>query len=142
MGYKLEGGSSRTWKQVGGSAVGFQHVAADPGRLARSRVLVYASLRHGGDAEPWPRPKDRGMPERRWRVATGGGRGLFLIEVDDGLGFRPATTAEVDAALRQRELFGAADYPAMEVGQDARSGVGPRNQRTPLPAGLDGRGEE
>ena len=38
------------------------------------------------------------MPERRWRVATGGGRGLFLIEVDDGLGFRPATTAEVDAA--------------------------------------------
>ena len=86
--------------------------------------------------------EDRGMPDRRWRVTTGGGRGLFLIEVDDGLGFRPATTAEVDAALRQRELFGAADYPAMEVGQDARSGVGPRNQRTPLPAGLDGRGEE
>ena len=69
------------------------------------------------------------MPERRWRVATGGGRGLFLIEVDDGLGFRPATTAEVDAALRQRELFGAADYPAMEVDRDARSGVGPRNQQ-------------
>ena len=97
---------------------------------------------HGDDAEPRSRPKDRGMPERRWRVATGPGRGLFLIEVDDGLGFRPATTAEVDAALRQRELFGAADYPAMEVGQDARSGVGPRNQRTPLPAGLDGREEE
>ena len=34
------------------------------------------------------------------------------------------------------------DYPTMEVGQDARSGVGPRNQRTPLPAGLDGHGEE
>ena len=33
-------------------------------------------------------------------------------------------------------------YPAMEVGRDPRSGVGPRNQRTPLPAGLYGRGEE
>ena len=82
--------------------------------------------------------EDRGMPERRWRVTTGGGRGLFQIDVDDGRGFRPATTAEVDAALRQRELFGAADHPAMEVGRDARSGVGPRNQ----PAGLDGREEE
>ena len=28
------------------------------------------------------------MPERRWRVATGGGRGRFLIDVDDGHGFR------------------------------------------------------
>ena len=52
------------------------------------------------------------MPERRWRVANGGGRGRFVIDVDDGHGFRPATTPEVDAALRQRELFGAADYPA------------------------------
>ena len=51
------------------------------------------------------------MPERRWRVA-GRGRGLFAIEVDDGGGFRPATAAEVDAALRQRELFGAAEYPS------------------------------
>ena len=51
------------------------------------------------------------MPERRWRVANGGGRGRFVIDVDDGRGFRPATTPEVDAALRQRELFGAADYP-------------------------------
>ena len=59
--------------------------------------------------------EDRGMPERRWRVTTGGGRGLFQIDIDDGRGFRPATTAEVDAALRQRELFGAADHPAMEV---------------------------
>ena len=49
------------------------------------------------------------MPERRWRVANGGG---LVIDVDDGRGFRPATTPEVDAALRQRELFGAADYPA------------------------------
>ena len=73
------------------------------------------------------------MPERRWRVATGSSPGLFRIDVDDGHGFRPATTHEVDAALRQRELFGAADYPAMEIGRDA----GP----TPLPTGLDEREE-
>ena len=60
------------------------------------------------------------MPERRWRVATGGGRGRFLIDVDDGHGFRPATTPEVDSALRQRELFGAADYPDRDLGHDAR----------------------
>ena len=59
-----------------------------------------------------------GMTERRWRVSTGPGRGLFLIEVDDGQGFRPATAVEVDAALRQRELFGAADYPARNVSHD------------------------
>ena len=34
-------------------------------------------------------------------------RGLFAIELDDGGSFRAAaTTAEVDATLRQRELFG------------------------------------
>ena len=38
------------------------------------------------------------------------------IEVDDGGGFRAATTAEVDAALRQRELFGAAEYTVRHVG--------------------------
>ena len=62
------------------------------------------------------------MPERRWRV-LGGGRGLFAIEVDDGGGFRAATTAEVDAALRQRELFGAADYPVQRVSPDDRDDV-------------------
>ena len=79
------------------------------------------------------------MPKRRWRVTAGPRRGLFLIEVDDG---RPATTAEVDSVLRQRELFGAADYPASHVGHDARPGGGPPNQRTPLPAGFDERGDE
>ena len=49
------------------------------------------------------------MPERGWRV-IGRGRGLFAIEVDAGGGFRAATTAEVDAARRQRELFKAAAY--------------------------------
>ena len=74
------------------------------------------------------------MPERRWRVATGGGRGRFLIDVDDGHGFRPATTPEVDAALRQRELFGAADYPA--YGRNTPSDGRPQD---PRPAGLDER---
>ena len=70
------------------------------------------------------------MPERRWRVTAGPRCGLFLIEVHDGRGFRPATTAEVDSALRQRELFGAADYPASDVGH------------TPPPNGLDEGGDE
>ena len=74
-------------------------------------------------------------------MTTGPHRGLFQIDIDDGQGFRPATTAEVDAALRQRELFGAADLPRRDGrrGRDARSGGGPPNQRTPLPPGLDGR---
>ena len=97
----------------------------------------------GNDAGPRSRPKTEGMPERRWRVTTEPRSGLFLIDIDDGQGFRPATTAEVDTALRQRELFGAADYPAaIEVDRDVRSGGGPPNQRTPLPAGLDGREED
>ena len=63
------------------------------------------------------------MPEHRWRVA-GRGRGLFAIEVDDGGGFRAATTTEVDAALRQRELFGAAaEYSVRYVGSDDRDAV-------------------
>ncbi len=61
------------------------------------------------------------MPERRWRM-IGRGRGLFAIEVDDGGGFRPAKTVEVDAALRQRELFGAADYPVQRVDAAERAG--------------------
>ena len=61
------------------------------------------------------------MPERRWRV-RGHGRGLFAIE-DDGDGFRAATMAEVDAALRQRTLFGAAEYPVRHVGLDDRDDV-------------------
>ena len=62
------------------------------------------------------------MPERRWRV-VGRGRGLFAIKVDDGGGFCAATTAEVDAALRQRELFWAAEYPVRYVGSDDRDDV-------------------
>ena len=74
------------------------------------------------------------MPERRWRVANGGGRGRFVIHVDDGRGFRPATTPEVDAALRQRELFGAADYPA-----DGRNPPSAGRPTAPRPAGRDER---
>ena len=83
------------------------------------------------------------MTERRWRVNTGTGRpGLFLIEVDDGRGFRPATVVEIDSALRQRELFGAADYPAPDLGHDDGPGGAPPNQTTPPPAGLDRREDE
>ena len=62
------------------------------------------------------------MPERRWRV-FGRDRGLFVIDVDDGGGFRTATPAEVDAALQQRELFGAAEYSVQHVGSDDRDDV-------------------
>ena len=96
-----------------------------------SGVLVYASRRRGR-CRAAVAAEDRGMPERRWRVATGPRRGLFQIDIDDGQGFRPATTAEVDAALRQRELFGAADHPTMEVGRDPRLGT-PRTPRRRRP---------
>ena len=79
--------------------------------------------------------------ERRWRVSTGPGRGLFRIEVDGGNGFRPATAAEVDSALRQRELFGAADYPARNLGHARPAGGSPNQPAAPL-AGLDGREDE
>ena len=62
------------------------------------------------------------MPERRWRV-LGRGCGLFAIEVDDGGGFRAPTATEVDAALRQRELFGAAEYPVRRAQPDDRDDV-------------------
>ncbi len=62
------------------------------------------------------------MPEHRWRV-LGRGRGLFGVEVDDGGGFRAATTVEVDAALRQRELFGAAVRSVPHVGSDGRDDI-------------------
>ena len=42
--------------------------------------------------------------------------------LDDGGGFRAATPAEVDAALRQRELFGAVEYPVQRIGPDDRAG--------------------
>ena len=60
---------------------------------------------------------------RRWRVVGRAAVGLFAIEVDDGSGFRPATAVEVDAALRQRELFGAAEYPVQRVRADDRDDV-------------------
>ena len=60
---------------------------------------------------------------------TARGRGLFAIEVDAGGGFRAATAAEVDAALQQRELFGAAEYPTCRNRPHARSGGGQRAGR-------------
>ena len=52
------------------------------------------------------------LPARR--IVRGEAAGVFLIEIDPGGGFRPATVVEVDSALRQRELFGAADGGAGE----------------------------
>ena len=55
-------------------------------------------------------------------ACSGAAAGLFAIEVDDDGGFRAATAAEVDAALRQRELFGAVEYPVQRVGSNDRAG--------------------
>ena len=67
------------------------------------------------------RGMNRAMPERRWRINRLG-RSLFEIAVDDGDGFRPATTEEVDTALRQRELFGAAESPVDRTGEQTPAG--------------------
>ena len=61
------------------------------------------------------------MPERR-RCVMGRGRRLFAIEVDDGGAFRAATAAEREAALRHRELFGAAEHPVQHVDAAQRAG--------------------
>ena len=61
------------------------------------------------------------MPERR-RCAMGRGRRLFAIEVDDRGAFCAATAAEVDAALRQREPFGAAEHLVQHVDAAQRAG--------------------
>ena len=48
----------------------------------------------------------------RWRVMATPVAGVVRIEVDMGHGFRAATIAEIDQALRQLPLFGAADAGA------------------------------
>ena len=45
----------------------------------------------------------------RWRVLATDEAGVVRVDVDTGNGFRAATAAEVDQALRQLPLFGAAD---------------------------------
>ena len=45
----------------------------------------------------------------RWNVHPAREPGTVRIEIDTGRGFRPATLAEIDQALRQLQLFGAAD---------------------------------
>lgn len=61
------------------------------------------------------------LPARR--ILKGEAAGVFLIEIDPGGGFRPATVVEVDSALRQRELFGATAAPG-ERSTVERSTVG------------------
>ena len=51
----------------------------------------------------------------RWRVLATDEAGAVRVDVDTGNGFRPATVAEVDQALRQLPLFGAADVGAHEA---------------------------
>ena len=48
----------------------------------------------------------------RWRVLATDEAGVVRVDVDTGNGFRAATVAEVDQALRQLPLFGAADIGA------------------------------
>ena len=47
---------------------------------------------------------------------------LFAIDVDDRGGFC-AATPEAHSALRQPELFGAAEYPVQQVVSDDRDDV-------------------
>ena len=74
-----------------------------------------AGWEHSGGAErqvgtgPGSRSLLGRMPDRRWRV-LGRGRGLFAIEED--------------TALRQRELFGAAEYPVRRAQPDGRGRSG------------------
>ena len=63
------------------------------GRILRE--LIELAERQVGAGRDRDFPLGRMMSERRWRV-TGRGRGLFVIEVDDGDVFRAATAAEVD----------------------------------------------
>ena len=51
----------------------------------------------------------------RWRVLATDEAGVVRVDVDTGNGFRAATAAEVDQALRQLPLFGAADVGAHEA---------------------------
>ena len=48
----------------------------------------------------------------RWRVLATDEAGVVRVHVDTGNGFRAATVAEVDQALRQLPLFGADDVGA------------------------------
>ncbi len=48
----------------------------------------------------------------RWRVLATDEAGVVRVDVDTGNGFRAATVTEVDQALRQLPLFGAADVGA------------------------------
>ena len=63
---------------------------------------------------------------------SGAVTGCSTIEVDDGSGFRRGDEAEVDAALRQRELFGAVEYPVRRVGPEPQAGGRSRDAPTGL----------
>ena len=83
-------------------------------------ILRFAALQLGADAETIHAyaGRQQTVSEHQQRI----GEYLRLRAFDDGGGFRPATTVEVDAALRQRELFGAAEYPVQRVDAAERTG--------------------
>ena len=56
----------------------------------------------------------------RWRVRPASEPGAVHVEIDTGHGFRPATVAEIDQALRQLHLFGAADAGSWGAAAPAR----------------------
>ena len=58
-------------------------------------------------------PKTEIMAIGKWRVRNIE-TGVFRIGVDTGLGFRPATTHEVETGLAQLALFGMGDGEATD----------------------------
>ncbi len=56
----------------------------------------------------------------RWRVRPASEPGTVHVEIDTGRGFRPATVSEIDQALRQLNLFGAADAGGAGVADPPR----------------------
>ena len=79
------------------------------GRRARTDVLTERSWGRSPGAQPAPIPRDRprlgGGP---FHVATGV---PFLVAI---------SSRGLDASLRQRELFGVAEYPVQRAGQAER----------------------
>ena len=88
-------------------------------RLERRRDR--APRRVGAEPEQ-PVHDDDGRPSMtiRWRVLATDEAGVVRVDVDTGNGFRAATAAEVDQALRQLPLFGAADVGAHEAAPKRR----------------------
>ena len=64
---------------------------------------------------PVRHPRIRPPLTPRWRVRPASEPGAVRVEIDTGRGLRAATVAEIDQALRQLHLFGAADADSGEA---------------------------